>query len=143
MLKSVSNGIRLAGSVVFGDRNGQTFSTALPLVADLKQALLFSQVASNASFFTGYAILNPNESDANATFELFDTDGVLIDRQIKTIPARQRQIMLLTDIFPRVAYMDSVSGYVRVTSDKPIAAFSIYGTNSMSAICAVPAQDIP
>lgn len=139
-----SDGIRLAGSVVFGDPNGSGYSTALPLVSDLKQELLFGQVASNAYYFTGYAVLNPNQSgSANVTFELRDTAGNLVDWQLKQVFPQRRQAWLLKEIFLSAENMANVSGYVRVTSDRPIAAFSTYGTTNMSAICVVPAQDIP
>jgi len=124
--------------------NDLKYSTALPLIGDLKQELLFGQVASNASYFTGYAVLNPDESNsANIIFELRDASGNIIDWQIKEVLPQKRQTWLLQEIFPRTAHMANSSGYVKAISDRPIAAFSIYGTTSMSAICVVPAQDIP
>lgn len=140
----VSDGIHLAGSVVFGDPNNRKYSTALPLVANLKQKLLFGQVASNDEFFTGYAVLNPSQTaSANLTFELRDSDGDLLDWQTRSVLPQRREIWLLQELFTRTVYMKSVSGYVKMTSDRPIAAFSTYGTTSASAICVVPAQDIP
>jgi hypothetical protein len=140
----VSDGIRLAGSLIFGDPSNQKYSTALPLIADLKQEMLFGQVASNDSFFTGYAVLNPSEtSSANVTFELRDEKGNVLDWQTRSVSPQKRETWLLQELFTRTVYMKSVSGYVRITSDRPIAAFSTYGTTSMSAICVVPAQDIP
>ncbi|MBP1649762.1 MAG: hypothetical protein H6Q30_3207, partial [Bacteroidetes bacterium] len=140
----VSDGIHLAGSVVFGDPNNRKYSTALLLVANLKQKLLFGQVASNDEFFTGYAVLNPSQTaSANLTFELRDSDGDLLDWQTRSVLPQRREIWLLQELFTRTVYMKSVSGYVKMTSDRPIAAFSTYGTTSASAICVVPAQDIP
>ncbi|MBP1608153.1 MAG: Fibronectin type domain protein, partial [Acidobacteria bacterium] len=138
-----SFGLRLAGSVVFGDRNGQTFSAALPLISRLQQSLLFSHVASNDIYFTGYAIVNPNEMAATAKFELFAADGSLIGTKYVDIPAWHRETGLLTEYFPHVSNMDIRSGYVRITVNESVAAYSIYGTSNLSVISAIPTQEIP
>ncbi len=74
----VSSGIRLAGSVVFGDPAHSTFSAALPLVSGLQRTSVFSQVASNNQYFTGLAILNPLNIEAVVTVDIFQADGTRI-----------------------------------------------------------------
>jgi len=138
-----SNGLRLTGSVVFGDINGRTFSTALPLISKLQQSVLFSHVASNDLYFTGYAIVNPNNANATARFDLYAADGSLTGTNTLVIPAFNREARLLTEYFPQVSNQDITSGYVRITVDKPVAAYSIYGTSNYSVISAIPTQEIP
>jgi hypothetical protein len=35
------------------------------------------------------------------------------------------------------------AGYVKITSDQDLAAFALFGTNTLSALSAVPAQAAP
>jgi hypothetical protein len=113
------------------------------LISRLQQSLLFSHVASNDIYFTGYAIINPNEMAATAKFELFAADGSLIGTKYVDIPAWHRETGLLTEYFPHVSNMDIRSGYVRITVNESVAAYSIYGTSNLSVISAIPTQEIP
>jgi len=142
-LEITGYGIKLAGSVVFGESSGTTFSTALPLVSKLQQSVLFSHVASNDIFYTGYAIVNPNGATAIATIDLFAADGSLVGTTISEIPAWHRETRLLTEYFPFATDQDIRSGYVRITVNMPVAAYSIYGTSNFSVISAIPTQEIP
>jgi len=69
-----TDGVRVVGSVVFTDPMRSSFATALPLVAQLQRTMVFSQVASDPTNFTGLAILNPNDATAVARLELFRED---------------------------------------------------------------------
>ena len=61
----------------------------------------------------------------------------------KTIPSHQRSSKLLTEIFPALVGQNQTSGYIRLTVDQPVASFALFGTNNLSALSAVPAQEIP
>jgi hypothetical protein len=137
------SGIRLAGSVVFGDPARATFASALPLVSSLKNAMVFSQVASNETYFTGLAILNPNDSYAMARIDLYRADGTLEATTTQILPARQRICQLMTQYFPSLAGQAWSSGYVKVTADRGLASFSLFGTRDLSVLSAVPPQEIP
>jgi hypothetical protein len=139
-LKIESDGIRLAGSTVFGDASGGSFSSALPLIYRLKNSALYSHVASNDTYFTGVAVLNPGAEDANVVIDIIGADGGFIDRRIFWLPAKQKKARLLTEYFPSLIGKDQSSGYIRLESDKPIASFSLFGTNSLSVLSAIPAQ---
>jgi len=141
-LEIASYGLRLTGSVVFGESSGNTLSTALPLVSKLENSILFSHVASNDIYFTGYAIVNPNSTTATANLELHAADGSVVETTVLEIPAYHRETRLLTEYFPTAKGLDIRSGYVRITVDVPVAAYSIYGTSNFSVISAVPTQGI-
>jgi hypothetical protein len=136
----VSDGVRVAGSTVFGDSAGETFASALPLISDLQRSVLFSHIASNDLYFTGIAILNPNEVGASATIEIFAADGQLLDSRQELIPAQQRSSRLLTEYFPSLVGQDQTSGYIRIISDIPVASFALFGTNDLSVLSAIPPQ---
>ncbi len=142
-LEIEGNGIRLAGTIVFGDRQGRTLACSLPLVSRLQSSLLVGHVASNDQYYTGIAILNPGSEDAFAKMELHAADGSLVASATEAIPARQRRSRVLTQYFPSVAGQDRTSGYVRITVDKPVAAFSLFGTTNQSVLSAIPLQDLP
>jgi hypothetical protein len=136
-----SSGPRLAGNVVFGDPARTTFSSALPLVSTLQNAVVFSQLASNETYFTGAAILNPGGVPANVTIDVFDQTGAPLATSTVSIPARQRQSQLLTQYFPELGGRGS--GYFKLTSDQGIASFALFGTHTLSVLSAVPPQVVP
>ncbi len=142
-LQIVSSGPRLMGSVAFGDINQKTFSTALPLVSNLQKAIVFSHVASDAIYYTGLAIVNPNSTAAAATIDVFDSNGNRIASKVENIPAGRRKSQLLTQYFPDLVGQDRTSGYIHVTSDQRVASFALFGTNTGSVLSAIPPQVVP
>jgi len=138
----ISDGVRIAGSTVFADRNGDSFSAALALIADLQKSVIFSHVASDDLYFTGIAILNPGSEDVNLRLELYAEDGALIEAISERIPAGQRKARLLSECFGYLAKNSLTSGYVRLTSDRPVASFSLFGTHDLSILSAIPPQAI-
>jgi subtilisin family serine protease len=142
-LEIISSGPKLAGSVVFGDPGRTTFSSALPLVSTLRTAVIFSQVASNTTYFTGMAVLNPNTSNANATLNVYDRNGVLLRTRTLVIGSRQRMSQVLTQYFPDLSGQDISSGYIMLTVDKGVASFALFGTNTLSLLSAISPQVVP
>jgi hypothetical protein len=138
-----SNGVRLAGSVVFGDVQRSRFSSALPLVSSLLNSAVYAHVASNQVFFTGIAIVNPNASSADVTIEVYDADGLLLVRRVETIPAGQRRSRLLTEYFPSLLGQNRGSGYIKLSADRGIATFALFGAKDLSSLSAIPPQTVP
>ncbi|PYV13345.1 MAG: hypothetical protein DMG07_14810 [Acidobacteria bacterium] len=138
-----SSGPNLTGSVVFGDPARKTFSSSLPLVSTLRDRVVFSQLASDSTYFTGVAILNPNASAANATLDVYDASGNRIFTTVLAIPAGQRVSKLLTQFFPELVGQSYQKGYIRLTVDQGVASFALFGTNSLSVLSAVPPQVVP
>jgi hypothetical protein len=138
-----SDGARLAGSVTFGNAGKENFASALPLVDELNRNVIFSHAASNATYFTGVALLNPGSISAQATIDLYGADGTLEATVTTSVPAKSRKSRLLTELFPLLVGQDRTSGYIRVTSDWPLASFALFGTNSLSVLSAIPAQPVP
>ncbi len=137
-----SDGARLAGSVTFGNSGEQNFSSALPLVGDLRDKVVFSHVASNKTYFTGIALLNPGGTSAAATIDLYRSDGVREATVMATVPAGSRKCKLLTELFPTLVGKDRTSGYVRINSNVPLACFALFGTTDLSVLSAIPAQAV-
>jgi hypothetical protein len=49
----------------------------------------------------------------------------------------------LTELFPSLAGANRSSGYIRITVDKPVAGFALFGTHDLSVLSAVPPQVVP
>ena len=139
-----SDGPRLLGSVFFGDPNLQSFGTTLPLVSTLLNRIIFAQLASDATWYTGIALLNPNSVQANAVISVYDPSGGT-PKYTKTqvLPAGQRTVGVLTDFFPALKGVSLSSGFITVVSDQPLAGFALYGTKLTVDLAAVPAQKMP
>lgn len=138
-----SAGIPLAGSAVFDDPSHTAYSAALPLVSSPQERLVFGQVASNATFFTGLSLINPNDSEARSIIQVFDRNGNQVAAKIEDIPARGRKSQLLTEYFPALAGVDLSSGYIMVNSNFKLGGFALFGTNRLSVLSAIPAQTAP
>jgi hypothetical protein len=133
-----SSGPRLAGSAVFGDPQQSTFSTALPLSAGQATAFVFGQVASNSTYFTGVALLNSGAAAAAVRIDVCDAAGAVIASRTDTLAAGSRRAQLLTQLFPNLG--DRASGYLKVTSDRPITGFALFGTTNLTVLSAIPPQ---
>jgi uncharacterized repeat protein (TIGR01451 family) len=124
-----SDSARVTGSVAFGDING-TISAALPLQPATNREFVYGHAASNAMWYTGIAMVNPNGSDITATLELHDKTGKLLASKPEIIKAKGRVIRVLTQYFPETAGMDITSGYIRVYSDNVFVGFALFGTTT-------------
>lgn len=133
-----STGIRLAGSVVFGDRSNGTYAAAMPLVSRFHHSVVYNHLSISAHYFTGISLLNPNQDEAHATIELFNQDGTLARSKDVTLPAGHRLAQLLTQIFPELAGEQRLSGYFRVTSDLGLASYAVFGTNTLTLLSGIP-----
>jgi hypothetical protein len=138
-----SDGARLLGSVTFGSAGQERFASTLPLVGELNCNVIFSHAASNTTYFTGVALLNPGSTPTDATIDLYGADGMLEATTTTTVPSKGRSSRLLTELFPALVGADKMSGYIRVTSTWPVAGFALFGTNSLSVLSAIPAQPAP
>ena len=138
-----SDGIRLAGSVAFGDTGRSGFSSTLPLVQSLENSLLFAHVATNDTYFTGLAVVNPHDTDIFVVIDLFGADGRIEASTTQIVPPKGRTSRLLTQYFPALAGQNRSSGYIRVTANMGVAGFALFGTNNLSVLSAIPPQAIP
>jgi len=139
-VKIESDGIRMAGNVMLRDRNRESFASALPLIAGLQKSLVFSQVASDSNYFTDMALVNPGESDATVTLNLYTAEGSLVTGTTLVIPANQRVCSPLSEILTSLQGVDLKNGYVRLSSDVPLAVYSIFGAHDLSVLSAIPGQ---
>ncbi len=139
-LQITASGIHITGSVVFSDAAKGEFLTALPLVATLLPSQLLSHIASDETYFTGISILNPNPADATVKVDLYTSTGAVERSSTQDIKAGSRFSRLVTEIFPELKGQQRDSGYLKITSDKGLACFGVFGTQSLSVLSSIPAQ---
>ena len=109
----------------------------------LRTSALFAQVASDDSYFTGLALVNPSGSAATVAVDVFDAAGILVASDWGSLAPGKRRSELLTQRFPALVGQSRRSGYIRVLSDQPLATFGLFGTNDLSALSAIPPQSVP
>ena len=139
----IGHGIRLTGSGVFGDPDRQVFATALPLLSQLQDSMVFSQVGSNETYFTGIAMLNPHKVNVVAKIDLYRADGALAGTTTVVIPAKRRISKLISELFPSIVGQNWSSGYLMVKTNLGVASYAVFGTNSLSVLSAIPPQQLP
>ena len=136
-----SNSVQLAGQVVFSDLNRQAFSAALPLVSSLSNSAFFSQAVSDETFYTGIAVVNPQDTPLNAVIRVYRSDGSsAATSNVLTIPARQRSVGMLADYFPDLGIQSS--GYMTVEGDQGFASYVAFGTRDHTALSALPGRQV-
>jgi len=136
----VSSGIRISGSVVFSDAARTSYASALPLTYTRERSMVFSHIASNATYYTGISILNPDSVSAAVTIDVYNENGELKSSAPRTVPAGGRVTKLLTELFPSMIGQDWFSGYVLVSADRGVSAFALFGTHLLTALSAIPPQ---
>ena len=141
-VKVVSDGVRLAGSTVFGHSDGRSYTAALPLIRDLQDSVIFSHVASSDILYTGLAIVNPGNTGADAVIQLYAVDGSLIDETSVYIPAGEHRTKVLTEFFPSLIGKEQCNGHIRIISNTPLASFALFGTTNMSVLSAIPPKAV-
>ena len=130
---------RITGTVQFGDSVESKFQTTLPLVSTPYTETIYAHVAQNSAYFTGVAIINGNSGPANVTISMFNTSGVQVGSGQRTIAPNARISELLSQIDPQLPQLNG--GYFKVTAARPVYSFAVFGTNSLSVLAAIPAQN--
>ena len=137
LIESDVTGVR--GDVTFGDPTSPgVFRASLPLDGTPAKFAAFAQVANGAGFFTGFAAFNPNDSTVTIEVTIYNSDRIITGSASITLAPGGRISKLLPEVVP--SSQGQVGGYFTLTSDLPVASFSVFGTTSLSALSAVPPQ---
>ncbi len=139
-----SDGPRIAGSITFGDAGGSVFSSSLPLQGLFAgRNFVLNHVASDTAWFTGIALLNPQDSAITAEVRLLDSKGRQVSVWSGSIPAGHRVSRLATQFFPEIENLEIRSGSIRISTDKPALVVGLFGTTDLQTLSAIPAHPIP
>ncbi len=127
----------LSGFEIF--QHNETDGAAVELQSLMSQTLFIPHIPEETDiFWTGFAVVNPNDEDANVVIDLYTKDGQLVKKVEKVIPAGTKLKALASDLFGN-AYGEVEWGIIK--SDRDIFGIEIYGTVA-DGICgfALPAN---
>jgi len=139
-LRPRETGQEWQAAVTFEDPDGSRFLTALPSVSAPSSEYVLSHLASDASFFTGIAVVNRNNQPTEVTIDVYRPDGQPLGSATLAVPANGRISKVLTEWLPELQGKAIYGGYARVRSTQPVACFGVFGPYDLSSYAAVPAQ---
>ncbi len=100
---------------------------------------VFSHIATTRGFFTGIAALNPGQVAADLRIVALSRAGQRLGTFDTVLPPGARVSRLLTDLIPAASGQDG--GLIWVSSNQPIFASSLFGTNRGSILANIPPQN--
>jgi hypothetical protein len=127
------------GSISLGDSSRGSM-TSLPLTGVGVREAVISHVAQNSMYFTGIALLNFTRRPAVVSLDVFANDASLVGRATLRLAPGERVSKLISELIPVI--QNQIGGYVRISSDQDLIIYSIFGTNSLSVLSAIPAQPV-
>ena len=135
----------LIGALEFGCPTDDHYRATLPLQTAGMTDLYFSQVANgivgSVKFWTGLALVNPNDSKVTVNIEVYGSDGKLYGKTGNiTVNSNAKLIALLSQFQNLTHLLGQSSGYIHVTSDSPVFAFELFGNDALDFISSVSAQ---
>ena len=124
-----SNTHVLSGLELFVHNDGD--GAAVAIGRQLYQTLYLPHIPTELEqFWTGFALVNPNEQPATAHIQLFADQGESVGTYTLPLPAHTKVQGLLSSLFPDAAG----ASWGIISSDVPISGIEIYGTDS-GGIC--------
>jgi len=131
---------QVVGSVTFTNSSSTLFAT-MELSGFPLSHFVFPIAAEDATYQTGIALLNTNNSPANVTIELWGPGGTLERSTTVRLAPGTRTTMFLSDYFPNLA--PYLVANIRVRSDQPIHSFSLMNDRALHFVSAIPAVPFP
>ena len=116
----------LLGDVIFGDRQGLRYATALALQGPGIRSALFTHLVGTAGIYTALALFNGSPEVAKIQLQAFSGSGLLTGDVEVVLPAGGRVSQTLSSLIP--ATRNQTGGYLRLESTSPIAVQQLFGT---------------
>ena len=132
----------VVGNVVFGEALSFRFGAQLPLQSHGFLRGVFGHVANltapdpRDSTFTGIALFNPNQADAEVEIIVIGPEGIPIGRFEVILKPGQRFSRVLSELVPESR--GRVGGTVIVQSSLPLAGQELFGNVTLDYLSAVP-----
>jgi len=116
----------VAGTLVFGNNTtSPTKLAALPAMAS-DSILHFGAVRSDANWWTGISLVNPNEDFATVTLELLAPNGTVVDTKVRFVHPQGKITAFASSLFNLGGL---TRGWIRATSDLPIVGLEVLDAN--------------
>src|SRR5439155_10182519 len=129
------------GVMAFLDSTDGTVLSSVEAQGESYSESLFTDLAENAGYYTGIALLNPNAEPSEATLEVFDATGNRTATAVVNLNPQEMKAGLIGEFFQ--GGIDQMGGYVRLTANQPILAQESFGARNASTFLAtVAAQSL-
>jgi len=148
LLVETQNG-PLLGCLTFGNPADNHYMSTLPLQAVGENDFHYVQVVSGnvggVNYFTGLAVVNPNDTPVDITISVHTPSGALNGNAVtRTLAPREKYVRLIKQIEGIGALADQSSGFLHVTTNGPeVVSFLMFGDDALNFLSAVPAQSAP
>ena len=131
---------QIVGTVSFTNPSS-TFLASLMLTGTPLTNFLFPLVSQDSDYQTGIGLLNPGNSPANVTLELWNPSGKLDLSTSVTVPAHARLAQGLSDFFKGMSAYSFAN--VRIRSNQPLHSFGLLYDSNLDFLSALPAVPYP
>ncbi len=134
----------IIGTVTFGESGAGRFESCLPLQTPSHNQFILGHLANGTlgdiGFYTGVAVVNPDNTTQIVNLKAYDQYGALLDNQNLTLQARSRRVFLLDQVMPGLTSL--FGGYLIVdnkTASAGTLVFELFGDTGFQFLSAVPA----
>jgi hypothetical protein len=135
-LRVQADGPGVIGDVIFGQPGALQWAAALPLQRVGFRRAAFNQVANGLGYFTGLALSNFTDQDADVQIAVYSIEGNLVAEGTVHLAAGTRDSELLQEFLPQTA--GQVGGWVLLTSTQPLIAQQLFALLDLTMMSAVP-----
>ena len=135
-LRVQADGPGVIGDVIFGQPGALRWAAALPLQRAGFRRAVFNQVANGLGYFTGLAVSNFTDRDADVQIAVYSIQGNLVAEGTIHLAAGIRDSQLLQEFLPQTA--GQVGGWVLLTSTQPLIAQQLFALLDLTMMSAVP-----
>ncbi|MBP7867681.1 MAG: hypothetical protein KA419_17255 [Acidobacteria bacterium] len=133
----VSNG-PVMGTLDFGTTDGLAW-TSLPMPKTGSTELYFPYVyeTNDSLYYTGITLVNLEEATASIRMEGYSENGTKMGEYSVVMPSHGKIVRLVSQIFP--GGLSSSIRQVKVSSDKRLAGFELFGRWDVKGLAGLPA----
>ncbi|BBB33105.1 hypothetical protein TTHT_1617 [Thermotomaculum hydrothermale] len=112
-----------------------SISVVVPDSGEEDHTLYFPHIDVSDFWWTGFAVVNTEDSDANVTFRFYDNNGNEVASLDKTIPAKGKIVSTIRNLFN-----DNVpegASWYKIETDKKLDGFELFGTTDWHELVGV------
>ena len=111
----------LTGYLFLFDPDFTRFTTGASVAGQTLNDLIFMRHLNDGTGKTSYILFNPGNNPAAISSQLFAPSGSVVgSAQASVLPPKQQSVLRFEDV-------TSSAGFVRVTSDRPLAGMEVFG----------------
>lgn len=117
----------ISGFMEFGTTDG-TLLSAVPAQSGAGYSeYFFSHIAEGLGYYTGLALLNPNDETIPVAIDIIGKDGIRVGGKVINLAGGERRARLMSELIPGTVQL---GGYVRVSSTRNIYALELFGSST-------------